>query len=155
MSERSEKTLTKFGVAEEIMLDIRIWQSFATEFPLVNDIRHRGRCKLIHPLQQRAVDDLIDYIEHDSQLKCSLDYVIIFGSSITFDCNSWSDLDVACKFIDDTDLTIKVDRMRQAIRATAYSDYDLIWLNRDDLMESLIDEIKYKGVTIWKQNGLS
>lgn len=44
----------------------------------------------IHPLMQKPVSELIDYCR---ELR-TVDKIIVFGSSIRRDCNSYSDLDI-------------------------------------------------------------
>ena len=44
----------------------------------------------IHPLKQKDVLQIVKYAEETSDIEA----VVVFGSAVRFDCNSFSDLDI-------------------------------------------------------------
>lgn len=47
-------------------------------------------CNRVHPIMQRRVQKLLEILTTDSNIK----EIVLFGSSLDFRCNSYSDLDV-------------------------------------------------------------
>lgn len=92
----------------------------------------------IHPLKQRDVNSLIKSVKVDEHIK----ELIIFGSAVRFDCNSYSDLDVLLVRDDDK---MKLDGSLDAVR----SELDLIFSSR--LGERLKKEIEQTGVCVYRR----
>lgn len=92
----------------------------------------------IHPLKQRDVQQLIFCIKNDQHILG----IIIFGSAVRFDCNSFSDLDI---FVvrDDTALTI------DGILDNVKSELDIIFSSKTG--ERLRKVIEQTGVIVYKR----
>lgn len=90
----------------------------------------------IHPLKQRDVSKLIEAVKSDEHIK----EVIIFGSAVRFDCNSFSDLDVLL-VRDDSELKIdgSLDRVE--------SELDIIFSSKTG--GRLKEEIAQTGVPVY------
>lgn len=104
-------------------------------FPLVSDEITFQNCQHIHPLKQRAVQDLVDQLS----LLEGIEDVVIFGSSVEFRCNSYSDLDVC---IDGS-----LDRRELRDFLVKY-ETDLFF--KKDLSERMRQEIEKKGISVWR-----
>lgn len=139
---------------EKAFMQYMEWKLSVTSWSLVKGIKHIEACHKIHPLQQKAVDKLLTEIDNNPGMQKVLKRVYIFGSSVTADCNSWSDLDVACEFINDDELRNRMKVFRQLIRNSANTDYDFICLNDIDIKGTeLYDNIIYEGAIIWERIG--
>lgn len=92
----------------------------------------------IHPLKQRDVLEIVRAAEKDNHVK----EVIVFGSSVRFDCNSYSDIDI---FVDRDDKVIKSPVDYDKVQ----SDVDIIFSWKCGL--TLLTEIKNTGVVVFRR----
>lgn len=90
---------------------------------------------LVHPLMQIEVQSLIDQLSED----LTVNKVIVFGSSVTLHCNSFSDLDV---LVQRTDYNVKLNPY-------PICDVALDLLFQNDLGESILKEIQETGVLVF------
>lgn len=92
-------------------------------------------CSLIYPIQQRKVNELIQYFKQDKNVK----KIIIFGSSITNKCHVGSDVDIYVELAED-----------KAIIKDKYFDFVFdLWTNFA-VDERLKNEILKKGVIVYE-----
>ena len=110
-------------------------------FPVVTDGPFRTLCR-VHPLMQKAVKQVLDVL-YGVDVK-----VIIFGSAITYDCTSFSDLDLAL-----SSYTLSMDELsllykRLAMTIVEYCSYDIIIYNELKQTDSIRHEIDTKGLVI-------
>lgn len=90
----------------------------------------------IHPLMQRQVCAIVDYAKTNPDIE----YVIIFGSSVTHLCTQGSDLDIfICGALDP----------KTHIPMDGDTEYDIIYAETILPGEPLLDEIREKGVPVY------
>lgn len=95
----------------------------------------------IHPLKQTLVQSYVECFQQDSNIKTA----IIFGSSVEFRCNSFSDLDICLERYD---------------REKAFRNYPEEYLEDTDIIywdcagDRLRKEISQKGIVVWDKEGL-
>ena len=92
----------------------------------------------IHPLKQRDLCEIVKVAEQDEHIK----EIIVFGSSVRFDCNSYSDID------------IYVRRDGKLFKSPV--DYDKVQSDVDVIYnhtcgQKLFNEITQTGVTIFRR----
>lgn len=88
----------------------------------------------IFPTQQRDVARIVESVKLDSNVKS----VTIFGSSVTWGCNPWSDIDVYYELKEEKKLPkVKLENPRDA------------WTNFT-VDETLLEEIQTKGVVVYE-----
>lgn len=96
----------------------------------------------IHPLMQRLVHTILDKLtEFDVRL-------IVFGSSVTYDCNSFSDLDIAI-----SSKTLSADDLCKvhwiiSDASVGICDCDVVQYDTLGPNDRLKEEIDTKGVVI-------
>lgn len=94
----------------------------------------------IHPLKQELVQEFQRDFEADGNVKAA----IVFGSSVEFRCNSYSDLDLCIERYD----------TEKAFRYQAGSlDEAVDVLYADQLGERLRREIEEKGIVVYDREG--
>lgn len=108
------------------------------DFEILSNLNYEN-INHIHPLKQQDVSNLITAVTEDSHIIG----MIIFGSSVRFDCHSGSDLDVLI-IRDDSKLTI------DASLTSVISELDIIFNTR--LGERLAAEIAKTGVIVYRRN---
>ncbi len=91
----------------------------------------------IHPLKQRQVNDLINFLKGYN----SVNKIIIFGSSITNRCHTGSDLD----FYVELDENINLNKAISSV----ISNYD--YWNNFTVDSRLLNEIQKKGVLVYER----
>lgn len=92
-------------------------------FPIVE--RHLNRIKNIehiHPRKQRLVAKILKEIP----------VIRVFGSSIRWDCNEKSDIDL---LLDKNDINISKDEIFRKLVKIIASDFDLLW--KDEIEDKL------------------
>lgn len=92
-------------------------------------------CEYIHPLQQRKVAELIDYLSKDD----NVNKIIIFGSSVTDKCHNYSDVDFY--------LDLKEDKR---VISKAF-DFVFDKLTNFIVDDRLMKEINNKGVVVYER----
>ena len=95
----------------------------------------------IHPLKQHDTLTFIQQASLDSNIKG----IIVFGSAVRFDCNSYSDLDILI-IRDDDKLTIENGALDQV-----NSELDIIFSSK--LGPRLAEEIANTGVIVYEKEG--
>ena len=93
----------------------------------------------VHPLKQQEVGEIIDCLKMDDNV-C---YIVIFGSSVDFSCNSFSDIDVYVQ-LNDVEKPLK-------IKPNVRSEVDYIY-NLDENNQLFI-EIERTGVLVYERGG--
>lgn len=91
----------------------------------------------IHPLKQKEVGEIISCLSKDDNVL----YIVIFGSSADFSCNSYSDIDVYVQLRDKD----KVLKMKPNVKSEVDYIYNLDENNR------LFIEIERTGVLVYKR----
>ncbi|MCI9176155.1 MAG: nucleotidyltransferase domain-containing protein [Lachnospiraceae bacterium] len=91
----------------------------------------------IHPLKQKEVGKMIDCLKEDD----NVEYIVIFGSSADFSCNSYSDIDVYIKLVD------KDRPLKQKPAISSEVDY-IYNLDQDN---ALFREIERTGVLVYER----
>lgn len=94
--------------------------------------------KYIHPLKQALVADYIREFQNDKNIKA----VIIFGSSVEFRCNSYSDLDICIERYDTEKFFHKKDD---------FEETDIVYI--DSVGDRLRQEIEQKGIVVFDREG--
>ena len=103
-------------------------------------------CQRIHPLKQRIVNELYNYIKDNSMIE----KVIIFGSAINVRCNHKSDLDIAVKIKEEYFNKDSKNNISEDIQEICDYNSDIIWLNTIDENSQLYYNINTKGVVIYE-----
>lgn len=94
----------------------------------------------IHPLKQDTINRLLQYFKKDTNIKT----VIIFGSSVDFSCNSYSDLDICLERYDaDRNFKIYLEDMDE--------ETDIVYM--DSIGDRLKSEIEEKGIVVFDREG--
>lgn len=93
----------------------------------------------IHPLKQKEVGEIISCLSQDENVL----YIVIFGSSADFSCNSRSDIDVYVQLKDKEKPLLKKPDIR--------SEVDYIY-NLDE-NNRLFIEIERTGVLVYERGG--
>ncbi len=95
----------------------------------------------IHPLKQDLVQELQTDFEEDLNVKA----VIVFGSSVEFRCNSYSDLDLCIERSDSS-------RFFHCKNAEPGERIDIIYADR--MGERLRREVEEKGIVVFDREGI-
>ena len=103
-------------------------------------------CQRIHPLKQRIVNEIYNYIKDNSMIE----KVIIFGSAINVRCNHKSDLDIAVKIKEEYFNKDSKNNISEDIQEICDYNSDIIWLNTIDENSQLYYNINTKGVVIYE-----
>ena len=105
----------------------------------------------IHPLKQRAVKEIVDAARTDSAVK----RIIVYGSSIRYDCDISSDLDICidwaqpCYDMEGVLLPFTAN-MRRAISRSTKGMADV--MNYSEVPGSLVESAIREGVTVYEHN---
>lgn len=114
-------------------------------FP-VTIINNNYECNRIHPLKQKVVNDIYNYVSTND----CIDKVIIFGSSVNIRCNKKSDIDIAIK-VKESYLTREIQNvLSEDIQEITGYNSDIVWLNTLDKDTRLYNNINIKGVVIYE-----
>ncbi|MCD8023334.1 MAG: nucleotidyltransferase domain-containing protein [Lachnospiraceae bacterium] len=113
----------------------------------------------IHPLKQDLVQELQVDFERNQNVKA----VIVFGSSVEFRCNSYSDLDLCVQRYDsqksfhpfsETDMSLcrdsaseRTDNREESLVLNSAEEIDLVYWDR--IGERLKNEIALKGIVVF------
>lgn len=103
-------------------------------------------CQRIHPLKQRIVDEVYNYIKNNVMIE----KVIIFGSAINVRCNNKSDVDIAIKVKEEYFNKESKNNISEDIQEICDYNSDIIWLNTIDEKSQLYYNINTKGVVIYE-----
>jgi len=106
---------------------------------------------LIHPLKQREVKEIVDAARMDENVR----RIVIFGSSIRFDCNEASDLDICIDWSKDCydaeGVLLPFTRnMRKVISAATKGKADV--LNYAYLDGTAVKEAVQEGVLVYEHD---
>lgn len=110
--------------------------------------RHVNR---IHPIKQKQVEEIVAVARDDQEVK----RLIIFGSSIRYDCDITSDLDICIDWKNDcydADGVLKpfTRNMRRAISRITKGKADVV--NYDYLEGTAIENAAKEGVVVYEHN---
>lgn len=105
----------------------------------------------IHPLKQREVKEIVDTARTDEYVR----RIVVFGSSIRYDCNETSDLDICIDWAQDCYdadgvLMPFTRNMRRAITAATKGKADV--LNYAYLDGTSVKEAVQEGVLVYEHN---
>lgn len=117
------------------MADLISTETIRPKRRIVSD--HFMNVEKIHPLKQKQVFQLINVLKKKENVK----KIIIFGSSVTNNCHSGSDLDFY------VELSNEVDLKKDIISV----GYDLDYWNNYMVDERLLNEIKKNGVLVYEK----
>jgi adenylate cyclase len=92
----------------------------------------------VHPLKQKDVLEIVKTAKMDEQISC----IIVFGSSVRFDCNSKSDIDI---FVCRDDKIEKSPVNYDVVQ----SDIDVIYNFKCG--DSLLTEIRNTGLIVYRR----
>jgi predicted nucleotidyltransferase len=105
----------------------------------------------IHPIKQKIVKDIVDEAKKDQEVE----RIIIFGSSIRYDCDMTSDLDICIAWKDDCYdengvLKPFTRNMRQVISTFTNGKADVV--NYDYLAGTEVEDAVNEGVIVYEHN---
>lgn len=107
------------------------------DFDVIIDEEYQN-INCIHPLKQKDVLEIVKSAEQDKHVQ----EIIVFGSSVRFDCNSYSDIDILVTRDDDL-IKTPVDYSK------VKSDVDTIY--RWKCGKVLLSEIESTGVVVFRR----
>lgn len=93
-------------------------------------------CSFIYPIQQKKVNELIEYLKQDENVKS----IIIFGSSVTSKCHVGSDVDIYVELYEN----------KPPIKDKYFNFVFDLWTNFM-VDERLKNEILTKGVVVYER----
>ena len=101
----------------------------------------------IHPVKQKKVRDIVKKLLNDEIGKCITE-IIIFGSSTTLHCNSFSDIDIM--------VLGDFEKFYPKVDLYEYGSIDLFGYNREYFLSQINSNLFYrniwqKGVKIYEQ----
>lgn len=111
-----------------------LWDFEIVAEELFKNINH------IHPLKQ---NDILKIVKNTACMP-DVEYIIVFGSSVRFDCNSLSDIDILVKS--------NRDSYEFSLPDDINSDVDVIHYWRAD--DRLLEEIANTGVLVYSKEEL-
>ncbi|MBR1622850.1 MAG: nucleotidyltransferase domain-containing protein [Pseudobutyrivibrio sp.] len=105
----------------------------------------------IHPIKQKIVEKIVEAAKTDSSVK----RIIIFGSSIRYDCDLTSDLDICIDwnedcYDDEGVLKPFTKNMRKVISRETKGHADVV--NYDYLSGTLIEDAAKGGIVVYEHN---
>ena len=100
-------------------------------FPVIIENKNY-ECAKIHPLKQKLVNEIYNYI------------------STNIRCNKISDIDIAIKLKDDLFTKINQNTISEDIQSICEYNCDIVWLNNLDKDTKLYNNINTKGVVIYE-----
>ena len=105
----------------------------------------------IHPIKQRIVRDIVSEAQKDPHVK----RIIIYGSSIRYDCDITSDLDICIDwkekcYDDDGVLKPFTGNMRKAISRSTKGHADVV--NYGYLDGTMVEDAVKEGVVVYEYN---
>jgi predicted nucleotidyltransferase len=106
----------------------------------------------IHPIKQKIVKEIVDEAKKDYEVE----RIIIFGSSIRYDCDITSDLDICIAWKDDCydeEGVLKpfTGNMRRVISTVTKGNADVV--NYDYLAGTEVEDAVKEGVIVYECNG--
>lgn len=120
------------------------------EFQPSCSIRFFYECSKIHPLKQKIVKSIVDNAKADSHVKS----IIVFGSSVRYDCHPFSDLDLCIDWTEDCyteDGILKpfTCKLRSLISSITEGNADVI--NYQDLDDTVVkDDVLNSGIIVYE-----
>ena len=114
-------------------------------FPIIVQ-NNNYECNRIHPLKQKVVSDIYDYIKGKKEIQ----KVIIFGSSVNIRCNKKSDIDIAIELKDSYYTRVIQNEISESIQEICEYNSDILWLNKIEQNTILYNNINKKGVVIYE-----
>ena len=120
------------------------------EWHLVVDNNYARNLQKIHPLQQKATESICEYASAHSEIK----KIIIFGSSTSYLCNSYSDLDIYVEWSEpyrdseDEWKPFVVPFMKHLKSVTNNNGYDLVF--DDEVITEMFRNSINKGVVVYE-----
>lgn len=108
-------------------------------FELKDDV-HFTNAQYIHPLKQQLVQSYTACFDQDFNIKAA----IIFGSSVEFRCNSFSDLDICLERYDP-------EKGFRNYPQDYMEETDIVYL--DAIGTRLRQEIEQKGIVVFDREG--
>jgi predicted nucleotidyltransferase len=105
----------------------------------------------IHPIKQKIVKEIVDEAKKDYEVE----RIIIFGSSIRYDCDITSDLDICIAWKDDCydeEGVLKpfTGNMRRVISTVTKGNADVV--NYDYLAGTEVEDAVKEGVIVYEHN---
>ena len=105
----------------------------------------------IHPIKQKVVKDIVDVARNDKAVR----RIIIFGSSIRYDCDVTSDLDICIDWTErcyDEDGILKpfTNNMRKSISLITKGHADVV--NFDYLDGTVVEDGVKEGIIVYEYN---
>ena len=105
----------------------------------------------IHPIKQKMVSEIVKAARNDAEVS----RIIIFGSSIRYDCDVTSDLDICIDWKDDCydeDGVLKpfTENMRRVISSVTKGRADVV--NYNYLSGTAVETDVKKGVVVYEHN---
>lgn len=115
----------------ELSSQDKLWDFEIVIDDLYKNVNH------IHPLKQKDILQIVKCAENTDDI----DFVIVFGSAVRFDCSSLSDIDILVKK--------RTKTYDFILPGNIVSDVDVIYEWRAD--ERLLEEIRKTGVFVYKK----
>ena len=105
----------------------------------------------VHPLKQRLVKEVVDIAKRDNYVV----KIIIFGSSIRYDCDITSDLDICIEWVEDCYdqngvLKPFTKNMRKSISSLTKGKADVV--NYGYLKDTVLEDAVKEGVVVYEHN---
>lgn len=105
----------------------------------------------IHPLKQKAVKEIVAAAREDPAVR----RLIVFGSSIRYDCDNTSDLDICIDWVkacydNDGVLCPFTVNMRNTISRVTKGGADVV--NYDYIDDTFVESAVRNGVVVYEQN---
>ena len=121
------------------------------KFNTVVDKTSFSHVNRIHPIKQRMVKGIVDAAREDKAVR----KIIIFGSSIRYDCDITSDLDICLDWVEDcydSDGVLKpfTGNMRKTISLVTKGKADVV--NLGYLDGTVVEEAVKEGVVVYEHN---
>ena len=121
------------------------------KFNTVVDKEAFSNVNKIHPIKQRMVRDIVDVARRDQAVR----RIIIFGSSIRYDCDITSDLDICLDWFEDCydeEGVLKpfTGNMRKMISIITKGRADVV--NLDYLAGTVVEDAVKEGIIVYEYN---
>ena len=134
--------LIKMDVRVKDVLNLKKYNNYDLHFhfELKNNSVNFINAEYIHPLKQDLVQAFQDDFKRDSNIKA----VIVFGSSVEFRCNSYSDLDLCIERYD-------TDQSFHCLANIHGEEVDVVYADR--IGHQLRAEIEKHGIVVYDREG--
>ena len=105
----------------------------------------------VHPIKQKIVEKIVEAARKDDAVK----KIIIFGSSIRYDCDITSDLDICIDWAwdcYDSEGVLKpfTKKMRQQISLVTFGKADVV--NYEYLDDTVVKKAVEEGIVVYEHN---